>query len=180
MAYKELVPGTNVQALDSDLTALAAQSGTNTVPVRTEAGTIVENDFINQTNYTATVTLVGGAGNTVPVYSTNVAYYAKYGKTCFVWVYKTGDGGAEGAGTGVYTIALPFQSATTSFVGEIAAGTFHNGAASGALFVSVADSATTAQVTQLTAIGNLANFTGADQDNTSRKVTLAFKYTTAS
>jgi hypothetical protein len=60
------------------------------------------------------MTLVGGAGNTVPVYSTNTGRYTRVGNTIFVNVYLTGDGGAEGAGTGQINIALPI-TASASF-----------------------------------------------------------------
>jgi hypothetical protein len=64
------------------------------------------------TAYTPTVTLVGGAGNTVPVYSTNWGAYKKIGKTVHYTVLLDGDGGAEGAGTGNIRIALPFPAAS--------------------------------------------------------------------
>jgi hypothetical protein len=65
------------------------------------------------TTYTPTMTLVGGSGNTVPVYSTNYGRYTKVGKTVFVDVYLTGDGGAEGAGSGHLSIAMPIAAGTS-------------------------------------------------------------------
>lgn len=64
--------------------------------------------------FTPTVTLVGGAGNTVPVYSTNTGRYIRNGNQVSVEILLTGDGGAEGAGTGVINVALPFTANATS------------------------------------------------------------------
>lgn len=77
----------------------------------TDDGRIFGDFLYNQewTAYAPTVTLVGGAGNTVPVYTTNQGRYKKIGKTVHFAFMVDGDGGTDGAGTGVINIALPVQ-----------------------------------------------------------------------
>lgn len=57
--------------------------------------------------YTPTVTLVGGAGNTVPQYTNNYGRYRQVGKTVHFSILLDGQTGADGAGTGVVNVALP-------------------------------------------------------------------------
>lgn len=65
-------------------------------------------------SYTPIVTLVGGAGNTVPVYTTNSGRYQRICNTILVDILLQGDGGAEGAGTGVFNISLPINGGTST------------------------------------------------------------------
>jgi len=57
-------------------------------------------------SFVPTVTLVGGAGNTVPIYTNNIGRKITVGKIVFYDIFLSVDGGAEGAGTGVINIAL--------------------------------------------------------------------------
>ncbi len=63
-------------------------------------------NYIPWTSYTPTVTSSVG-GDTIPVYTTNSGLYTRIGDTVFVQVFLTGDGGAEGNGSGDLRIALP-------------------------------------------------------------------------
>jgi hypothetical protein len=128
--------------------------------------------------FTPTMTLVGGAGNTVPVYSTNTGRYTRIGNTIFVNVYLTGDGGAEGAGTGQINIALPV-AVSANFPTTIyqAVGQAINGAANYLLVGILQASGTTIKVSFLNTVTALISaVTGADQNNTARTLTLSFSY----
>jgi len=130
------------------------------------------------TNYTPTVTLVGGAGNVVPVYSANEGRYSRVGNICYVDVYLTGDGGAEGAGTGTYKVALPITGSANASTSQFKlVGTYTNGTVNGILCSNGSlVSATTIALSDFSLINAIAGFTGADQNNTSRAVELHFWY----
>lgn len=126
--------------------------------------------------FTPTVTLTGGVGNTVPVYSTNSGRYTRIGSRVFVDVYLSGDGGAEGAGTGTINVALPI-AASASFQGDtIPGGSARNGAAEYNLQVDIEPSATTALLTYFDTATNRSTFTGALQNDTLRFIRLSFNY----
>ena len=126
--------------------------------------------------FTPTVTLVGGAGNTEPVYSTNTGRYLRVGNRVFVDVYLTGDGGAEGAGTGQFNVALPFAAASANPSGQIYAGTAFNNTTSYELTGEIVGTATTIALAYFNAINTEVAFTGADQNNATRAVRLQFFY----
>jgi hypothetical protein len=126
--------------------------------------------------FTPTVTLVGGAGNTVPVYTTNTGRYSRIGNRVFVDVYLNGDGGAEGAGTGTITIALPVAASASAPGDFIFGGAAKNGTAEYPLVVDVEPSATTAAVNYFDLINNRSAFTGDLQNNTNRTIRLNFNY----
>lgn len=125
--------------------------------------------------FTPTVTLVGGAGNTVPVYTTNSGSYVRVGNRVFVDVYLTGDGGNEGAGTGQMNIALPFTAAASQYSGYSFAGTGINNTTYHIVVGEVAASATTIALGRLSS-GAFNNFTGAEQSSTTRTIRLSFNY----
>lgn len=126
--------------------------------------------------FTPTPTLVGGAGNTTPVYTTNTGLYVKVGNMVTVDVYLNGDGGNEGAGTGQINIALPFTASSTSPSGNINIGTALNNTTTYFLIGEVAASATTVTLSRVN-VGTLTAFTGADQNNATRTIRLKFSYT---
>lgn len=130
-------------------------------------------------SFTPTLTLVGGAGNTVPVYTTNNGRYVKVGNLCAVSVYLTGDGGAEGAGTGQVNIDLPFTASATSFDEGFFVGTAFNNATSYQLDGAIAASGTRIRLRYWSAVNTLADFTGAQQNNATRNIRLNFFYFTA-
>jgi hypothetical protein len=127
--------------------------------------------------FTPTVTLVGGAGNTVPVYSTNTGRYTRIGNRCWVDILLTGDGGAEGAGTGAINLALPFAANTSFTLEPFLGGTVRNG---GTEFVAAVEipsaGASTVQVQYFDAINNRTVLSGDLQNNATRLIRLAFNY----
>lgn len=138
----------------------------------------LQNIFPSST-FTPTVTLVGGAGNTTPVYSTNSGRYIKIGNFYFCDVNLSGDGGAEGAGTGRVNIALPATASASQADNEFPIGGAFNNATFYTLFGAIAASGTTVKLFYLSAVGTRVDFTGADQNNTSRIVRLKFFYEAA-
>lgn len=129
-------------------------------------------------NFTPTVTLVGGAGNTVPVYSTNGGRWTQIGKTVFVRIYLTGDGGNEGAGTGQVNIALPVAVGASALGAnsESFKGLAINGATFYMLTANPTASATTIAVSYWNTISTIAGLTGDAQNDTSRTVVLGGWY----
>lgn len=127
--------------------------------------------------FTPTVTLVGGAGNTVPVYSTNTGTYTRIGDVVFVTVLLTGDGGAEGAGTGTFNVALPFTAAASGNldVGPIG-GSAINNATRFQLLTVINGGATTVSLFYWSSISAISAFTGDLQNNTTRSVKFQFWY----
>lgn len=66
--------------------------------------------------YTPTVTLVGGAGNTVPTFTgESTGRWTRIGSTIHVVITLTNTaGGTAGAGTGGFTVALPVQAGASA------------------------------------------------------------------
>lgn len=129
-----------------------------------------------ETTFAPTVTLVGGAGNTTPVYTTNTGRYTRIGNRVFADVYLTGDGGAEGAGTGQINIALPVTASASHPTGLFPAGYALNNITEDEIWIQIAGSATTASLTYFNAINTTASLTGADQNNATRTIRLKFSY----
>lgn len=130
-------------------------------------------DYIPPTTFTPTVTLVGGAGNTTPQYVTNSARYTQIGKRVFVDILLSGDGGNEGAGTGQVNVALPVTASASAVGGRNVGGYYINGGTTVMLGVTVSASATTVSLT--VGQGTTA-MTGADQNSTTRVISLRFDY----
>ena len=126
--------------------------------------------------FTPTVTLVGGAGNTVPVYSTNTGRHTRIGRQVFVEVYLTGDGGAEGAGTGVFNVNLPITASASNPTSYFPVGIFVNGTAEDPVWGQIVASGTTIELAYEDVLNNLTSMTGAEQNNTTRTVRLKFFY----
>jgi len=127
--------------------------------------------------WTPIVTLVGGAGNTVPVYTTNTGVYTRIGNVVYVDILLSGDGGAEGAGTGQITISLPIAaSALNSGAGIGVSGAGLNSTSRQQLFPSISSGASTASIFYWSAINTYVPLTGADQNNTARSLALHFFY----
>lgn len=123
--------------------------------------------------FTPTVTLVGGTGNVVPVYTTNTGRYRALGSIVFVDVYLTGDGGAEGAGDGQINIALPVTASSNHPTFRFPVGSYSNGANQNFLQGEIDPSGTTIKLYISTS--NTA-FQGTDQSQASRDVRLKFFY----
>ena len=119
------------------------------------------------------VTLVGGAGNVVPVYTTNSGTYTRIGRTVFFNILLTGDGGAEGAGTGVFTITLPFSTAASQLDILIPCGVLGNGGTEHMLFAHLIPSSPTFHLATDTIVAarvENTDLTGADQNNAARYI----------
>jgi hypothetical protein len=128
--------------------------------------------------FTPNLTLVGGAGNTVPVYTTNSGRYLQIGKLVYVDVILDGDGGAEGAGTGVVNIALPITAGASKLNGDLEypVGTGANGSGPEILTGSIAQSGTTIALQRQFEIRSIPNLKGVDQNNSARSIRLHFWY----
>lgn len=131
--------------------------------------------------FTPTVTLVGGAGNTVPVYSTNTGRYTQIGNQCFVDIYLTGDGGNEGAGSGVINIALPITAGASHPAGNFLAGSLINGSSQKPCYGVLTGGATTVALkmqgdTAGALIDTNPDVTGNNQNNATRSIRMKFFY----
>lgn len=123
--------------------------------------------------FTPTVTLVGGAGNTVPQYVVNSGRYLQIGNIVFVDIYLTGDGGNEGAGTGIFNILLPVTAGASHPPDEWPCGQFTNNIIIGnPLTCIISGGATTVSLVNTGVTG----MTGNDQNNANRDVRLKFEY----
>lgn len=138
----------------------------------------LKEDENNWVTFVPTVTLVGGAGNTIPEYTTNSGRYAQCDEIVFVNVSLIGDGGNEGAGTGIINIALPVTAGANKIDGnlEFTAGTCANGSGPEILTGSISQLADTIALQRQSAIRNIPNFKGENQSDTTRKIRLHFWY----
>lgn len=127
------------------------------------------------TDFTPTVTLVGGVGNTVPQYTTNNGRYIQIGKIVFIEIYLTGDGGNEGAGTGQVNIALPITAGANCQASLIPCGRGTN-AANFLLCADISASASTVALAYFSSITAVTGLTGADQNNASRSIRIRTSY----
>jgi hypothetical protein len=128
--------------------------------------------------WTPVVTLVGGAGNVVPVYTTNSGTWTRIGRLVFFNIELTGDGGAEGAGTGQMYISLPFTPSAEQLKIRIPVGTAINGANEHVLFSELNPSVATMAIYKDNVTGSdldLVTMTGSDQNNTTRSIYLQGK-----
>ncbi len=133
-------------------------------------------EAVNWNNYTPTVTLVGGAGNTVPVYTTNTGRWSRTGKLVNVEIYLTGDGGNEGAGSGILTIALPFTSGANQATSYVAAGILNNNVTFGYVLAQVAASTSVVSLGYFSAASTFIAAPGSIQNNTTRTIRMNFWY----
>ena len=163
-----LVRATSPTLITPTLGAAAATS------ITLGGGTALANYVV--ATFTPTITLVGGVGNTTPVYSTNTGRYTRVGNRCFTDIYLTGDGGDEGAGTGQINISLPITASAdnpTEYGGAI--GTYINGATQAPIHGRIPGGASNIELTVVSA-GALADFQAVLQNNTSRSIRLSFWY----
>jgi hypothetical protein len=126
--------------------------------------------------FTPTVSLVGGAGNTTPVYTTNTGRYSVIGRRVFVDIYLDGDGGAEGAGSGAFAISLPVQPSASNPLDPFPGGTARNSTTEYLIAVEIVASSSFVALSYFDAITNRVTFTGAQQNNTTRFIRLNFNY----
>jgi len=118
---------------------------------------------------TPTVTLVGGAGNTVPQYTTIQSRWMKIGPNLVrESFYLTGDGGNEGAGSGTLNLSLNFTSSANQQDQPIVFGYAHNNVTEYLLYGIIGPASSTVQLSYMSVVGTRVNFTGAEQNNTNR------------
>lgn len=125
---------------------------------------------------TPTVTLVGGAGNTVPQYTTLTCHWSRTGNLVTAIFYAGGDGGNEGAGTGTINFSLPITASASSVTFLYGHGLMTNGATYSILYPYVTPSGTTAQLAYMSSISALASVSGAMQNNTTREIQFTLIY----
>ncbi len=125
--------------------------------------------------FTPTVTLVGGSGNTVPVYGVNSGVYTRIGNQVFNDVELNNDGGSEGAGTGQMTIALPIVAESSGRTSIISCG-YADNTINYNLVGTIASGASVIKLYYWTTSTSLVEFTGADQNAVGRSLRLHFTY----
>lgn len=126
--------------------------------------------------FTPTVTLVGGAGNTVPVFSTNTGYYFANGVLIRDFIYLTGDGGAEGAGTGQVNIALSHTAAATFPAGIYKCGTYINSTFEAPLYGVINGAVNTVALYYLNTDQSIIALTGDDLNNATRSLAIQCEF----
>jgi predicted RecA/RadA family phage recombinase len=131
------------------------------------------------TTFTPTVTLVGGAGNTTPTFTTNSGRYSQVGNVIEMTVYlNNSSGGTAGAGTGQVTIALPVTAGSGVANGTVMViGNYLNNATNGILIGNINASSTTIALSYFSALTTLTNLTGADLNHVNtRQISFTFFY----
>lgn len=129
-----------------------------------------------ENTFAPTVTLVGGAGNVVPVYTTNTGRYTRIGNRVFVDILLAGDAGQEGAGTGVFSVALPIAANASHPIYFFPAGSFANGTAENPIWGQILGSATVIDFAYVDVLNNFTVMSGADQSDVTRWMRLKFDY----
>jgi len=127
--------------------------------------------------FAPTITLVGGTGNVVPQYATNVGRYCRSGNIVFVEVWCNGPTGNNGAGTGNLNVALPIAAGANMITDFKPGGHFHNGTQETQIFIQIDPSATAGALYQQTSATQTSAATGSDQNNTTtRTIRISFFY----
>lgn len=129
--------------------------------------------LIHKGTYTPVVTL-NGAG-TSPQYSTALGTWTKVGRLCFVDIQLIGDGGNEGSGAGQILVSLPFIIGTSQLPVNIMAGSSINGIQETLLYATLTSGLQTAALQNQKSATQIGDFTGADQNNTTRSIRLSLK-----
>lgn len=131
------------------------------------------------TTCTATLTAVGGAGNTIPTYTTSTCRTQMTSPhSRRVRVYTTGNGGTAGAGTGTANVALPEAAGASHSAGAVPVGIITLGGAgsSGVVLGTIAGSATTISLSYFSAGSTVSTLTWAQQSGGTRGFALDFEY----
>lgn len=167
------VGGTDVAVADGGTGTSSLPSGI-LVGAGTSAITALNNTV--WTNFTPTVSLEGGTGNTVPQYSTNSGRYRRIGDIVFVDIRLNADGGDEGAGTGELHLSLPVNPSTNHLANQSPVGIWKNGTTISPLYGRIDTSLNKIGLFKFASLTDLQVMTGADQNNTARELRLKFFY----
>ena len=129
--------------------------------------------LIQYGTYTPVVTL-NGAG-TAPQYSTASGTWTIVGRLCFVDIMLSGDGGNEGSGAGQILVSLPFVIGANQLPINIMAGSCINGISESLLYATLTAGLQTVALQNQKSASQIGDFTGADQNNTTRSLRLSLK-----
>lgn len=124
---------------------------------------------------TPTLTCVGGTINTVPQYADTICRYSISNKTVFIWMKLSGDGGAEGSGSGTLTVALPVAESTNENSSVNNIGTYTNGTVISRLLGQFESSAITMPLVKSTGLSESPLVCG-DQSSDTRSLYMRFFY----
>lgn len=177
-----VVKNSGVGVITVDTTSSQTIDGASTDPLATLISRTYQSNGANwiivttsqqylQGSWTPIVTLVGGSGNVVPVYSTNSGAWTRVGQLIFFNIVLSGDGGAEGAGTGAMSISLPFSTSASQLAVRHASGFAVNGSSEIPISLQFAASSSTVALWQGTI--NLSIFQGVTQNQVSRSILLS-------
>jgi hypothetical protein len=142
---------------------------------------VVFGDFLygsEWSNFTPTVTLIGGSGNVVPQYANAWGRFKQIGKVVQYTILLDADGGAEGAGTGAFNIALPVVAKTGAVFWEHFARVV-NGTTSWIGMGRILSGSSTMQIRIFDTATTTRSLTGADQSNTVRTIAVSGTYEAA-
>jgi len=167
--------GTGQTTAANARTALGVGTGDTPTFTGINLGNENLNDY-DEGTFTPTVTLVGGSGNVVPVYSTNIGRYTRIGRIVHVQIQLDGDGGFEGAGTGQINIALPGTVSASMTTMYVTSGFVFNSTNYYIPLLNLNASTAIMPVFYINGIGTYGTYTGQSQDNTSRGMYFNFVY----
>lgn len=154
------------KVLDLSITGLGATA------ITLGGGSALAN-YTSWAPYTATLTLVGGSGNTVPTFATSIARWMQIGKLVFVDVVLINtSGGTAGAGTGNVTIALPVavSASAASAEGYVPAGSAQNGSTIVSTSVNYAASGNSVTLVYASSLSVLSTIQGAFFNDVNNRV----------
>lgn len=125
-------------------------------------------------DWTPIVTLTGAG--TAPQYSTTIGTYSRIGRVVFYQIQLSGDGGNEGSGVGAITVTLPFTTGANQYASISHGGVSINGVQENNIFCLMSAGSTTMSLKYQSSASQLSDFTGADQNNTTRSIILSGKF----
>lgn len=130
------------------------------------------------TAFTPTLTLVGGAGNTVPTFASTTARFQTVGNVVHVAVNLTNSaGGTAGAGTGTLNMALPVTAGASNTAAYSAVGFLVDGSLDLVMHAQVGAGSTTAIFLVQTSATAFATVQGASlNDANNRQLQMKFFY----
>ena len=127
--------------------------------------------------YTPEITLVGGAGNTVPQYSTVLGQYFIHQKKIDISILFSGDDGNEGAGSGQINVSLPVPiGANVIGNGHGPIGYAQNDGNIWMIGATINADSSTIPLNYWSAISTYGTLTGDQQNNAVRLISLNFCY----